>query len=720
MLFLPFSRNRLAAILLALIVAAPISISPTDAAAAAAGSSVVAGIVTGSDGAPAVGIKVSLRNDDGGGWLWPDAHTDESGVYRFENVAANRYTLSFSCHDACVGNYIPEYWDDIPNFDAKTWFDLGVGERVDLQTELELAGEISGVVRGDDGAPIKGVDVDITSVTDGVIPPQDFAVTDAEGRYRFRNLPEAGYTLRFAPEEAFAHEYFSEFWKDQTQADTADVIRVTAGEAVSGIDPGLTPTAWISGRVINEDGVPFGSFDNINVYLYRVTDDGASWVWTSGLGSYPNGWGEFRFDGLRAGTYTLSTQTLGWGGLYGVTEWWQDKPDLASADRIVVAPGDRFDATVVLEGGPVGLSGPKISGTAAVGETLTAIASSDTPSATLTYEWRIDEAPVANWNQPTFQIQPSQFDSIISVKVTASAPGRITVSRTAALGTPVAIGTLTAPTPTISGAAFVGSTLTANAGTWTSGTELTYQWKSSGIPIPDATNPTLVLSTAHLGNGISVRVTGSKPGFTTVKKDSAFSEAVALGVTKVSTPTISGRLAVGSTLIAGTTASPKGAAVSYTWWADGVAIAHGSTLQLEPSHLGKRMSVDARAFAENYRDGSVVTSPATAPVRPTPWAGRFPAGGGGSVLDVRGDLTFRVRSGRTGDCPRCERRKFSRRAFGHVQSGVVRRTSASLGTECRSEVDCRRAEAPRPEVHLDVRRTRRSQPQSRSAIVSAR
>ena len=112
--------------------------------------------------------------------------------------------------------------------------------------------------------------------------------------------------------------------------------RVTAGEAVSGVDPSLTPAAWISGRVENEDGVPFDYDGDVNVFLYRVTDQGLSWVFTESLGSYPLGRGEFRFDGLGPGTYVLKTRALGWGGIYGVSEWWQDKADLGvrGPDRV--------------------------------------------------------------------------------------------------------------------------------------------------------------------------------------------------------------------------------------------------------------------------------------------------------------------------------------------------------------------------------------------------
>ncbi|WP_422386845.1 cell wall-binding repeat-containing protein [Agromyces albus] len=574
----------------------------------------MAGIVTGSDGAPAIGIRVEARDDDGG-WL-PPADTDESGAYRFENIAANRYTLTFTCWNTCVGNYVAEYWNDTRRFDSKAWFDVGVGERVDLETELELAGEISGVVRGDDGATLEGVNVDITSDTAGVVPPQDFATTDAEGRYRFRNLPEAGYILRFAPQTAFAHEYFSEFWKDQANAGTADVVRVTAGEAVSGIDPALTPAAWISGRVLNEDGIPAGWDADVNIFLYRVTDAGTSWVWTGSLGHYPLGPGEFRFDGLTSGTYVLKTRALGW----GIAEWWQDKSDLASADRIVLDMGERFDTTIVLEDGPVSLTGPRISGVARVGETLTAAASSPTPSVTLAYQWFADDVPIDGANQPTHALTAADLGAGIAVEVAASAPGRTSVTRRSSMTSDVQPAVLTSGTPRIigSGLGLVGSTLTVDPGVWTDGTALTYEWRADGVPIESADDPSLLLTPSEVDKRVSVAVTGSKPGYASVTKVSNWF-AVSFGPTDLTTPVILGTPEVGSTLTASASSTTPGVSLSYHWHGNGLmsVIGQDQTLVLTDEHAGYEMSVEVFATAPGYLN-TQKSSSATLPVRFTP------------------------------------------------------------------------------------------------------
>jgi hypothetical protein len=81
-------------------------------------------------------------------------------------------------------------------------------------------------------------------------------------------------------------------------------------------------------------------------------------------------------------------------------------------------------------------------------------------------------------------------------------------------------GRLTAPKPKITGQAKVGKTLAAKAGSWTRGTKLTYHWSANGKRIKGADNAKLKLVKALKGKKISVEVTGTKAGYTTVTKES--------------------------------------------------------------------------------------------------------------------------------------------------------------------------------------------------------
>ncbi|REJ08934.1 DUF1524 domain-containing protein [Microbacterium bovistercoris] len=88
------------------------------------------------------------------------------------------------------------------------------------------------------------------------------------------------------------------------------------------------------------------------------------------------------------------------------------------------------------------------------------------------------------------------------------------------------LGCLRADTPRVSGTAVVGYTLTASPGTWSAGTSFAYQWLAAGAPIAGANGSSLPLSSSMAGKRISVRVTGSNPGYVSTAVTSATTATV--------------------------------------------------------------------------------------------------------------------------------------------------------------------------------------------------
>lgn len=176
---------------------------------------------------------------------------------------------------------------------------------------------------------------------------------------------------------------------------------------------------------------------------------------------------------------------------------------------------------------------------------------------------------------------------------------------------------LTAATPTISGTAKVGLTLTARPGAWTSGSTFDYQWLVNNEEVFGATKSTFALRSGDKGKNISVRVTGKKMGYGTATKTSkATAKVVAVSVLSTATPTISGSATVGSRLNAKAGKWTAGTKFSYQWLINGklVSGATKSNFTVRSAHKGKKVSVKVTGSQAGYGTVSK-TSKATAKVK---------------------------------------------------------------------------------------------------------
>lgn len=253
---------------------------------------------------------------------------------------------------------------------------------------------------------------------------------------------------------------------------------------------------------------------------------------------------------------------------------------------------------------------PTISGTAKAGYTMTASAGSWTQGTTLSYQWYQNGSVMVGQTSPTLSVGYGQVGKTITVRVTGALAGFSGVTKTSAATASVAPGTLTAPTPTISGTAKAGYVLTANAGTWTAGTALQYRWYQNGALMAGQTGKTVSIGYGQVGKKIQVRVTGTKAGYTTVVKTSAATAAVAQGTLKVGKPTVSGTLKVGSTLTVNPGSWTAGTTFRYQWYSGSTYIGAGSGTHftLPAAEKGKTVFVRVIGSKVGYADAGALSA----------------------------------------------------------------------------------------------------------------
>ena len=193
---------------------------------------------------------------------------------------------------------------------------------------------------------------------------------------------------------------------------------------------------------------------------------------------------------------------------------------LATMTRLAKIMTERMTAELA----PKSTALPTISGTAAVGQTLTATTGmwSGKPAG-FAYQWqRCDTAGAAcasitGATTQSYVVADADVGATIRVAVTAQSSLGSTTATSSQTGTVQATGApVSTSPPTIAGAPQVGQTLTAATGTWTGGpTSFGFQWQrcnasgASCVDIAGATGGTYVVTSAEAGSTIRVVVTAT-------------------------------------------------------------------------------------------------------------------------------------------------------------------------------------------------------------------
>ncbi|KQV74996.1 hypothetical protein ASC61_08295 [Aeromicrobium sp. Root344] len=202
-------------------------------------------------------------------------------------------------------------------------------------------------------------------------------------------------------------------------------------------------------------------------------------------------------------------------GAYEPGETFQPRPHFTIAVGAFTTGGS-VAVTVTIER-------PAITGTVKVGSTVTAQPGTWPVGTVHTYQWKLNQEPVAGATNQTYV--PRISGRTLTVTVTSTPPGGAPTTETSA-GTIVARGTFKTVVPTITGTPKVGRTLSAHHGTWSPTPTWHYRWYANGSPISGATGSSYVVTTSRAGQRITVKVSGSKAYYVTASRTSARTSTV--------------------------------------------------------------------------------------------------------------------------------------------------------------------------------------------------
>ncbi len=265
-------------------------------------------------------------------------------------------------------------------------------------------------------------------------------------------------------------------------------------------------------------------------------------------------------------------------------------------------------------------SAPTIAGSAKLGSVLTATPHVTPSNALLTYQWKAGGSPVGS-SSSTYSPVFNDLGKKVTVTITASKSGfatvdaTTTVSATSASTKAVVKGKITGAAPTVSGSRTVGSALFANVDEWFPGTVAhTFQWYRGSHKITvNGTSPGYTQVPADEGHKITVAVTGTELGFTSLTKKSAAKSKTAAGIIGLTfAPTITGSFVHGQTLTAAVfTWQPAPVTMSWQWKVDGKSVSKAtqSTFVIPSSAVGKKVTVVATGKKTGYGTKSMTSAP---------------------------------------------------------------------------------------------------------------
>jgi hypothetical protein len=331
----PVASRRLRIVILFAVMAVLAALLTTATGAGRAfadgGTATVSGTVTdASTSAPISGISVYISSADGS--YFDIAVTADDGTYALSAIPAGSYTLQFQPDEG--QNYVQQCWNDDSCVDNnQTYFTVADGAVLTgYDAALVPGATIEGTVTDSSGNPVENVNVNASSSDGG----SGFSTTDGNGDYAISGLAAGSYELDYQPTEG---NYLESWWDDQPTEATANLVTVDSGAVANGIDQQLQPGATISGTVSTSDGpladAVVQAFDPTNPLENEqpgVTDAN----------------GDYTITGLPDGSFDVQFSAPDSNTL--ATQWWQNASTEAAATPVptsIADPATGIDATLV-------------------------------------------------------------------------------------------------------------------------------------------------------------------------------------------------------------------------------------------------------------------------------------------------------------------------------------------------------------------------------------
>lgn len=385
-------------------------------ALAAGGTGRISGTVTSSSKEPLQHIEITVYEASGSESLVGVATTNASGEYTVEGLASGSYKVEFTPEFESNLNYVAQYYEGASSLATAKPVTVVEGETTkNIDAELQEGGRIKGTVT-EAAAPKGGLqNIEVTVYeASGNEFSVGYATTNASGEYTVVGLATGSYKARFSAGSESGLNFVTQYYHDKSSLALAEPVEVVQGKTTEGINAELQVGGKVAGTV--RDIMTHAAVSGI--YVFAV-DSGEAFV---GM-AITNASGQYAILGLASGSYKIEFVDLGGDSRY-ITQYYNGQPSFASANPVSVAQGSTtagINAGLVRKA-PVNTGAPVVSGTPAVGRSLSCSRGSWTgsPALTFTYIWLRNGAAIAGATRNTYGVQAADRGTGLACKVTAT------------------------------------------------------------------------------------------------------------------------------------------------------------------------------------------------------------------------------------------------------------------------------------------------------------